>query len=381
MNDFVFKISPNILIGTQTVSRLGSLAREHASRYLVILDPATKEGGVDEKLKKSLTDSDIEFIFYDDLPYNTDTATLTQTLSLARGACVQGVIACGGEKALNLGRGVASLYNEKKDVYDFVAGDLPETKALPLFIIPTSIRDTFLFFERCALIDARSEQICLLKMQEKVTTQVIFDTTLCATLTKNQIASISLNLLCMLVEAYFSKHANFLSDAMVEKAVQLMATPVNASDPLASPELVDGNVLQYGCMASLAVSLAAPGPVTALAFAVHAKHKVSRTLVSAILLPYLLEEGVFAGDKVITLAKMLGAIGESATVEEASMLLAENIRSRIARAGLPARLKELGVSLEQFASCTNEAMHLDFVQYYGKPVSSDSLFNLVKSAY
>lgn len=381
MNDLSFKVAPHVLLGNQTSSRLGALASPLASRYLLILDPATKESKAKEKLSQVLSDSNIDFIVYDDMPNNTDTETLIQVLKLAQGAHVQGIIACGGEKALNLGRGVASLFNEDKPIYDIVDGDVSRTEPLPLICMPTAIRDTFLFYERCAIIDARSNQFRLIKVQEGLTKEIIFDVALGATLTKNQISSISLNVLGLTFETYFSNRSSFLSDAIAEKIFELMAPADNLTDPLASPETVDEALLQCGCMSALAASLSAPGPVTALTFAAHARYKISRTLLSTILLPYLIEEAVFSSDRIKKAAKLLGACGENASPEEAADLLAENIRGRIARAGLPARIKELSISIEQVAAAVNDAMQLDFMPFYAKPVTADSLFNLVKQAY
>lgn len=381
MSDFVFRISPNILLGTQTILRLGAQAAFFGSRFLVILDPATKEAGCPDRIKQTLEDSGVSFFQYDELPNNPDSTTLEQVIKLAKSACVQGIIACGGEKALNVGRGVAALFNETKSVYDFMSGDMPLSTPLPLICIPTAIRDSFLFYERCAIIDARSDQFRLIKVQDGLTKLVIFDVSLCSTLTKSQISSIALNMLCMVFETFFSSRSNFLSDAIAEKTFELMAPAANLTDPLSSMDSVDTDLLQCGCMVSLVASLSAPGPATALAFAVHARYKVSRSLVATILLPYLVEDAVFASDKLIKAAKLLGAVGENSTPEEAATLLAENIRSRIARAGLPARLKELSISIEQLAVAVNDAVQLDFIQYYAKPVTADSLFNLVKQAY
>lgn len=381
MSDSYFKMAPNILLGSQTISRLGTLASTIGTRFLVILDPAIKEAGTNDKIKQILEDSSVNYFIYDELPNNPDSTTLESVLTLARSSCTDAIIACGGEKALNLGRGIASLINETKTVCDCLDGYQPTSKSLPLILIPTAIRDTFMFYERCAIIDARNSKIGLIKTQEGIAKIVIFDPTLSTTLTKNQISSISLNVLCIAYESYFSNRSSFISDAIAEKTLELMAPTANLTDPLANLDTVDENLLECGCMASLAASLSAPGPITALAFAIHARYKISRTLISAILLPYLIEESVFNGNKLITAAKKLGVIGESCSEKDAAAMLAENIRGRIAKAGLPARLKDLSISIEQLAVAANDAVQLDFVQYYGKPTSAENLFDLIKQAY
>jgi alcohol dehydrogenase len=98
-------------------------------------------------------------------------------------------------------------------------------------------------------------------------------------------------------------------------------------------------------------------------------------------LPYLIEEAVFSSEKILKASKLLGACNDNVSPDEAADLLAENIRGRIARARLPARIKELSVSIEQIAASVNDAMQLDFIPFYAKPVTADSLFDLVKKAF
>ena len=381
MSDFIFKIAPNVLLGKQTITRLGSLICDKGSRFILILDPATYEAGCLDKITQSMQNSKLDFFTYDELPNNPDSVTLEEVIKLSRGGCIDGVIACGGEKALNLGRAVAALYNEKNTIYDFINGEIPTSKPIPLICIPTSIRDSFLFCDRSAVIDARSNQIRLLKLQDNICDLVIFDGDFSSTLTKNQVAAVALNILCMTFETYLSKKSSFLSDALAEKIFELMSPDESLTNPIAMNDASDLGILECGCMSSMTAALSSLGPVTALAWAVHARYKTSRTLISAILLPYLIEDTLFACDKLVTAAQRFGVVDRNATATEAAAKLAEEVRSRIAKASLPARLKDLSISIEQLALAVNDAVQLEFVQYYSKPINSDTLFNLVKLAY
>ena len=60
MTDFIFKISPNIILGPYTVIRLGQNALEWGSRYMVIMDPILKETGTAEKITAPLAERKIE---------------------------------------------------------------------------------------------------------------------------------------------------------------------------------------------------------------------------------------------------------------------------------------------------------------------------------
>ena len=49
MSDFVFRINPNIILGSYSLSRLGQLALEWGTRFMVILDPILKEVKISDK--------------------------------------------------------------------------------------------------------------------------------------------------------------------------------------------------------------------------------------------------------------------------------------------------------------------------------------------
>ena len=59
MADFIFKISPNIVLGSYTATRLGQYALEYGSNFLVLMDPVLKESGTASKVTASLAESHI----------------------------------------------------------------------------------------------------------------------------------------------------------------------------------------------------------------------------------------------------------------------------------------------------------------------------------
>ena len=145
MADFIFKISPNIVLGSYTVSRLGQYAQEFGKKFMVILDPILKEQGVSQKIVQSLENRGLNFFTFDELPVTADTEVIKTTLNLARQAHVDGIIAAGGGKTLSIAKCVSTLYNESRDLYYFADGEIPLAQPLPLICVPTTCRDCFVF--------------------------------------------------------------------------------------------------------------------------------------------------------------------------------------------------------------------------------------------
>ena len=83
---------------------------------MLIIDPILKEFGTTEKITKSLTDRNVDYFTFEELPSNTDTSILENALTLAKEAHVHGVIACGGGRTLAVAKALCALYYETHDI-------------------------------------------------------------------------------------------------------------------------------------------------------------------------------------------------------------------------------------------------------------------------
>jgi alcohol dehydrogenase len=382
MADFIFRISPNIVLGSYTVSRLGQYAREWGSRYMVILDPILKEVNLADKVLQPLIDRKVDFFVFNEFTEGADTKTIDRALTLARDGHIHGIIAAGGSKALNAGCAVASLYNENHDLYDFVDGAVPTTGAVPLICVPTTMREPFIYTSVTPVIDSRSHQIKMLKNQNGLCRLALIDPNMTLTLTENQNTAMSLETLCLAFEAYLSQKATFFSDMLIEKSVELMGYALDGTPSLEITTPAEILKSQAGCMASLGAATSSPGVGSLLALCINARFKISRSLITSILFPYIIEDtGKFRNDRIEKLAHSMHAVPSDVKGDEAVTGFAENIRQRLAKANLPTRLKDLSVSIEQLALAAEDAGQLEIMTTLPRSMTTDDLFDLIKLAY
>lgn len=379
--DFIFKISPNIVLGSYTVARLGQYVKEWGTRFMVILDPVLKDFDIASKIQKSLNDRKIDFFIFDDISSNADTDVCDKALKLAREAHIHGIICAGGTKCANVARVVSALYNEANDLYDYIDGATPTCAALPLIVVPTTMRDGFLFTERTPIVDARTRQLKLLKVQTGQCKLALFDSNLSVSLTENQLASVSLQTLCIAIEAYISQKANFFSDTILEKAIELMANGMNTgANNVATPAEVF--LTQGGCMTSLGVATSSLGPASLLALTIKSRFNIARTLTTSIIFPYFVEEASnYRTDKLAKVAQLMKLTIPGTSPKTSVTALVDFIRSRLALGNLPSRLKELGVSIEDLALSADDCANLELMNGLPRSMSTDDLFDLIKQAY
>lgn len=382
MSDFIFRIQPNIVLGSYTTSRLGQFARDYGSRFMVILDPILKEVGTSAKVLQSLTDRKIDYFTFDELTNASDTQVVNTALSLAKEAHIHGVIAAGGAKTLNTARAVCALYNESHDLYDFVDGAAPTSAPIPLICVPTTMRDNFMFTDRTPIVDARSSQIKLLKTQNGLCKLTLFDPNLTVTLTENQVASMSIETLCIAVEAYLSQKASFFSDMIIEKAIELLGYAMDGSPTLTVVTPQEVLLSQGGCMASLGSAASSLGVSSLLSLCMNARYKISRSLTTAILFPYIIEDAAkFRTDRLAKVARILRTAPADAKDTDAVTSLAEYVRQHLAKANLPSRLKDLSVTMEQLALVAEDAGQLELVNSLPRSMTADDMFDLIKLAF
>lgn len=382
MADFIFRLQPNIVLGSYTTSRLGQFARDYGSRYMVIIDPVLKEVGSSTKILQSLTDRKVDFFTFDEITSAADTQIVSNALSLAKEAHIHGVIAAGGSKTLNIARSVCALYNESHDLYDFVDGASPTTAPIPLICLPTTIRDSFIFTDKTPIVDSRSSQLKLIKTQSGICKLALFDPNLTVTLTENQVTSMSIEALCIAVEAYLSPKATFFSDMIVEKAVELLGYGIDGSQTLTIVTPQEILLSQGGCMASLGSASSSLGAASLLSLCINSRYKVSRSLTTSILFPYIIEDAKqYKSDRLTKLSRIIRAAPKDSSDEQAVASLTDYVRQHLAKSNLPARLKDLSISMDQLALAVEDAGQLELMNSLPRSMTSDDLFDLIKLAF
>jgi alcohol dehydrogenase len=135
-------------------------------------------------------------------------------------------------------------------------------------------------------------------------------------------------------------------------------------------------------MASLGAAASSLGAASLLSICINARYHISRSLSASILFPYIIEDAArFKTDRLVKLAQLLRIPALSTKPEDIVAAFSENIRQRLAKANLPARLKDLSVTIEQLALAAEDAGRLDIINNLPRSMTTDDLFGLIKLAY
>lgn len=382
MTDFIFRITPNIVLGSYTLSRLGQQALEWGSRFMIIMDPVLSEIKLQDKITQSLTDRKIENFVFNELTEGSSSKTVERALALARESHVHGIIAVGGSKTLNIGRAVAAYYNEVHDLYTFIDGACPNTSAIPCICVPTTFRTPFVFTNEIPITDARNHQLKLMKVQNNLCKLVLIDPNLMLSLTENQKSILSIEVLNMGIEAYLSQKANFFSDMFIEKGLELLSYAINGSPSLDITTPAEILLAQAGVMISLATAASSLGLSSLLSLTINSRYRINKSLVSSILISYAIEEASqFKSAKIEKLSHIMNIVPKNVSGEDAIKLFLEHIRQTLAKNDLPTRLKDIQLSIEELSLAVEDVNQIDIVNKLPRSMTTDEIFDFIKRAY
>ncbi len=381
MADFIFKISPNVILGSYATSRLGQFAKEIGMRFMIITDPVLAEFGTTKKITSALEERNIDFFIYDEVPSAPDSSVIERVLSLAKDAHIHGIISVGGSRISNVARAVSALFYEVHSVYDFLEGATPTTSPLPLIIVPTALCDPFIFSDKTPIIDGRSRHLKMLRTSQGICRLAVFDPSLTVSFTDSQQVSMMLHALCIALEAYTSQRANFFSDGLIEKALSLLSSIIyDKYETLTVPR--EEIFVQAASLISLAAACSSIGIASGINLSINARYKISRSLVSAIMLPHMIEEiQSYKTERLVKMADLLQIDKKATTNDEKVQALVEYVRNKIALQNLPARFKDLDVTMEQLGIVAENTAELAGTFSYSRSMTSDDIFDIIKNAY
>jgi alcohol dehydrogenase len=142
------------------------------------------------------------------------------------------------------------------------------------------------------------------------------------------------------------------------------------------------NASTAGLLEGLGLSTSRLGIGSALAFSINARFMSPKSWVSTIFLPYVMEFALNArGDRIAQIARLLGEDMSDASPVEAPVRAIDAVRRVISSLGLPTRLREFDLSLDEMIEVAGAARSFDMMNYLPRVVSTEDIYELIKSAF
>lgn len=382
MPDILFHIPTRVVFGLDTVNRIGQVASEYGERVFLVTEAILYEGKTINKVQEILDKKGTPHIVFDEVIPNATSRTVDDGVTLARGAHADVVVGLGGMRTLSIAKAIAMTVPSAEDMDDFLSGVQPQSPALPYIEVPTTCRNPFMFLDEYLVVDGRDRTGRIGRAQKGITKAVLVDPKLSLTLPAKYTATTVMDVLLASVEGYLSSRANFLSDTYFLRAIETLGTVIREGIQNVDDIRMRMNASMAGLLSALGLTTSKLGIGSALAFAINAKYMAPKSWVSTILLPYVLDFAVnVRGDRIAQVARLLGEDISGAAPVEAPVRAIEAVRRIISSLGLPERLREFDLTLDEMFEVAGIARSFDMMNYLPRVVSTEDIYEMIKSAF
>jgi alcohol dehydrogenase len=382
MPDISFSIPTDVRFGLDVVNRIAAVVGSYGERVLLVTEAILYEGKVIDRIQALFEKKGIQYIVFDEVVPHATSVIVDEGVKLARSARAEIVIGLGGVRTLSVAKCIAMVAPGDVDMDEYLAGVQPTGEPLAYIAIPTTCRDPFLLVDEYLVTDGRDRSAKIGRTQRRITKAVIVDPKLTATLPPKYTATTLMDTLLSAVEGYLSSRSSFLSDTFFLRACELVGKIIGQLVDQPDDLRVRMNASMAGLLTAIGLTMSKSGVGTALAYAINGNFMVPKSWISSIMLPHVMEfySGI-ASEKLNRVAGFLGEdVDEAAPVEGAGRAV-EAVRRIIGSLGLPTRLRDFDLNLDDMVDIASIARNFDMMNYLPRSISAEDLYELVKSSY
>lgn len=357
MNKFSFSVPQNIEFGKKSLSRLPEIAKKIGGKHAYIISgPVLKKMGLVDKCVSYMKEAGYEADIFTDIEANPSTDTVEKAAEGYKSCGADMIVAFGGGSPLDVAKAVGILVKYGGKITDYEGSGKVPGPIVPLIAIPTTAGTGSEVTAFSVITDHSRNYKLTVFSYEILPKYAILDPELIMTAPASVAAACGIDAMIHALEAYISTAASPFSEAMSEKALELIGGAIrrytaNRRDEEAAAAMMAGSLF-----AGIAFSWARLGNVHAMSHPVSAYFNVPHGIANAILLPTVLEYNKLADNgKYETIYNYISRV-PVVKGEFLPDMLIEEIIDLNRQLGIPVSLSEVGVTEEKIPLMSKDAM-------------------------
>ena len=341
MNEFNFSVPQNIIVGRGSMAKLPEVAKKMVGKHAFIISgPHLKKMGLVEKAAESLRAEGILVDDFTDIEGNPSVTTVEAATEAFQASGADFIVAFGGGSPMDVAKAVGVVAKYGGSITEYEGAHKVPGKIIPLVALPTTAGTGSEVTAFSVITDHSRDYKLTVFSYELLPAYAILDADLITTAPASVAAACGIDAFIHAEEAYISTAASPFSDAMAEKAMELIGENIrrfvaNRTDVEAAEAMMVGSLF-----AGIAFSFARLGNVHAMSHPVSAFFDVPHGVANAVLLPVVAEYNALADHG--RYYKIYNYISEIPAHEDEfePMMLVDAIRSLCKAIGIPANLTE-----------------------------------------
>jgi alcohol dehydrogenase class IV len=330
-----------------------------------------RESGALKNILNLLSSAGLETTAIEGVPAEPSSQYIDQLRQQVKSKNADLVIGLGGGSALDAAKAAAILiHSDQSTAWHLDAQKLPD-KSLPVITIPSTSGTGSEVTPVSVLTDEEKMIKQSFRSEAMMPKAAFVDPELTLACPPDLTAISGMDAFVQAVESYCSKFSTNLSDALTEKAIELISKNLvrafrDGTDQHARQAMAEGSL-----MAGMALSNVRLGAVHGLAHPIGGKYKIPHGLVCAVLMPAVLEfnrSALYSGaeDKYSRLCNLLMAD---------PVVFTQNL---LADLGLPKDLRDYKIQEEDFPFFVDLTLRSGSTKANPRPVTQDDVIDLLR---
>ena len=295
MNPFEFFIPQNIIVGAGTMAKLPECAKKlGGSHAMLISGPTLRNMGIVDKAADYLKEAGMQVDIFTDVEANPSVTTVEKATEAFKETGADFIVALGGGSPMDVAKAVGVTAKFGGSITEYEGAHKVPGKIIPLIAIPTTAGTGSEVTAFSVITDHSRDYKMTVFSYELLPSYAILDPELLTSAPASVAAACGIDAFIHAEEAYVSTAASPFSDAMAEKAMELIGKNIRRfvarrTDIEAAEAMLTGSLF-----AGIAFSFARLGNVHAMSHPVSAFFDVPHGVANAVLLPVIAEYNALA---------------------------------------------------------------------------------------
>lgn len=381
MKEFSFSVPQEIIVGKGSLARLPEAAEKLGGKHgFIISGPHLNKMGIVASCSESLENAGIKVDAYTETEGNPSVETVEKAAAAFCKSGADFIIALGGGSPMDVAKAVGVVARYGGSITEYEGGGRVPGDIITLIAIPTTAGTGSEVTAFSVITDYSRNYKLTVFSYKLIPAYAILDQELLTTAPVSVAAACGIDAMVHALEAYISKDASPFSDAMAEKALELIGKNIrryvaDRTDIEAAEAMITGSLF-----AGIAFSWARLGDVHAMSHPVSAYFDVPHGVANAILLPTIVEYNALADcGKYLKLFNYI-SLTPASEAEFEPFMLVDLLTELNEQLGIPGSLGEVGVTADKFDAMADDAMKSGNIAVNPRSTTKKDVLSLYEKA-
>ncbi|SCI89489.1 1%2C3-propanediol dehydrogenase [uncultured Flavonifractor sp.] len=357
MKEFQFTIPQDVIFGKGSFDRLPEILEKlNCKIVLLVSDPGLQKVGLVDRATKLIREAGIQCFEFLDIQANPTVHNVNEAVKAFNECGAESIIALGGGGPMDVAKATGLIATHGGTVIDYVGLEKVPGPVVPMVAIPTTAGTGSEVTASSVITDSETKFKMTVISRYLIPSYALLDPDLIMTLPAGIAAACGVDSFIHAMEAYLSKMGNPFTDAMAEKAMELIGG--NIRQFVASRDNAEAacNMMVGSNLAGVAFASALLGNIHAMSHPISGFFGVAHGVANAILMPTIVEYNALADNGRYRKIYDYVTLGKKSDDSFTPDMLVGELRRLNQDLGIPDSLSAVGVTEDKIPEMVTDAM-------------------------